>query len=71
MNDSIMFQKSLSSHLMFTWFMVDKYATIKIPKTLAEEIERFIEERDEFGYVSKSDFTKHALRELLLRLYEK
>lgn len=48
-----------------------QYRSIKVPKGLADNIEKIIEENPRFGFVSIADFIKHASRELMFRFEEK
>jgi len=41
------------------------YVTIKIPKELAREIDEFIEESKNLGYISRAELVKDAVRRLL------
>jgi len=41
------------------------YVTIKIPKELAREIDKFIEESKNLGYRSRAELVKDAVRRLL------
>jgi len=50
--------------------MKENYRTLKIPKELMEEIEKFIKEYPELGYKSNAEFVKEALRKRILELYK-
>jgi metal-responsive CopG/Arc/MetJ family transcriptional regulator len=41
------------------------YVTVKIPKELAREIDEFIEESKNLGYISRAELVKDAVRRLL------
>ena len=43
-----------------------RYKTLSIPLDLYEEVEKFIRERPELGYVGVTELFKEALREKLL-----
>ncbi|MEM1661022.1 MAG: ribbon-helix-helix domain-containing protein [Candidatus Bathyarchaeia archaeon] len=46
--------------------MSNEYVTVKIPKSLVDEIDKLIESKKR-GYVSRTDVVKEALR-ILLRM---
>jgi len=41
------------------------YVTVKIPKELAREIDEFIEESKNLGYISRAELVKEAVRRLM------
>ena len=43
------------------------YVTVKIPKELAREIDEFIEESKNLGYISRAELVKEAVRRLMDR----
>jgi Arc/MetJ-type ribon-helix-helix transcriptional regulator len=45
-----------------------EYVNLKIPKNLADSINELIEEHPEYGYTSKVDFIKHAVRDLMYKI---
>lgn len=49
--------------------MVKTYVNIKLPKELAEEIDRIIE-RGLLGYRSRAEFVAEATRTLLMKIKE-
>lgn len=48
--------------------MVDDWVTIKIPRELAEQIDKIIEDQS-LGYTKKAQFTSEAIRKLLQEYY--
>lgn len=47
--------------------IISKYATLKIPEELAENIDNLIDHTD-LGYTSRTDVVKHAVRELSMKI---
>jgi metal-responsive CopG/Arc/MetJ family transcriptional regulator len=47
--------------------MVDKYATVRIPKELADEIDCQMKKQKR-GYTSRAEFIKEAVREKIERI---
>jgi len=47
--------------------MVEKYVSVSIPKSLIDKIDEVIES-NEFGYSSRAEFMKEAVREKLKQL---
>ena len=43
--------------------MPDKYASVRIPKNLAEEVDRLI---GKYGFTSRAEVVKEAVRRILL-----
>jgi len=46
----------------------ETYVTLKIPKELANTIDEIIKSRKAFGYKSRAEFVKEAIRTKLIEL---
>lgn len=59
-------EERLSISVAKCLLMSEEYITLKLPKSLVEEIDRFIAENPQLGYKSRAEVVKEAVRQMII-----